>query len=130
MGIRDRVQQVEVIKRDDMSKLVKIRVFDLPAPVAGNVDAVSCCNRLGAAVRRCPDMPMPGPGGIHLRAQANTLTLGTKGRLGQWRTADISQTDEEHGGLLHQAISAGNPPRIKSASRGRGVVAMVCGGGG
>src|SRR3546814_7101428 len=62
--------------------------------------------RLGkrARVGRMSDMPVAGPGGVDLHLQAHRLRLAPESGLGQRRTADIAQTDEQNSSFHHQSL--------------------------
>ena len=68
---------------------------DLPRPQLGNVDAVPLCRRDRAPVRRLAAMPAAGTRAVGLRVQPEPRRLDTECRLGERRTADIAEADEQ-----------------------------------
>ena len=87
-----------------MGEARKIGGRHLAAAIAGNVDAVGAGDRLGAPVGRLADVPVAGAGGVDLDVEADPLRLMAERRLGERRTADVAEADEQDGGF-HAARS-------------------------
>src|SRR3546814_8181235 len=101
---RLQVGKVLRIERNDMAEAMEIVRSHLPRAVMRYVDPFRL--RLGkrARVGRMSDMPVAGPGGVDLHPQAHRLRLAPESGLGQRRTADIAQTDEQNSSFHHQYL--------------------------
>lgn len=77
------IGEIVRIQCNDMVEAVEIGGAHLPRPLAGNVDAFAEGSSLRATIRRLPDVPVAGAGGIDLDFQSKPPGLGPKRAFGE-----------------------------------------------
>ncbi|ODA92105.1 hypothetical protein BFX40_03820 [Mesorhizobium sp. SEMIA 3007] len=93
------IGDIRAVHAEDQVETGEILTPDLACPLSGNVDAVTHRDRDRAWIGGRADLPAAGGGRIeqHVAAPATLGPDGAKDALGQWRTADVAEADEQNG---------------------------------
>src|SRR5687767_2687166 len=89
---------VLLVHREDVVKLLAVARRDAPGPLGAQVETAGECAPLGTMVRRASDVPGAGTRGVHedLILQPLAPQHVLEDPLGQRRTADITQANEQY----------------------------------
>ncbi len=87
---------VRPVHGQDQVEILEIGEGDPAGALLADIDAAKAHRGLGAVIRRIADVPASKPGGIHseVRAEAALSRGVAEYPFGDWRAADIPETDE------------------------------------
>lgn len=121
-GNSPEVCKVLRIECEDMGEAVEIGNFNLSCPETRNIDSHGIRNRDGAAVWRLADVPAASARTVNFQLQTVRLGRHAQRGLGQWRTADITEADEQDGRVVDHAC-----PSLQILGQGPVIASVIVG---